>query len=315
MRNPSVRHFAGDKQLQFTFNAATMWKIFLLLSFVLVTTALSAADEKAPDGRIETLTLTSRVFGNQRYIRVWLPPGYDSAPSNVTYPVLYLNDGQFIYHATSTKDMRGDWHAEQIAAKLIAKGKIEPLIIVAIDNSGREGRAREYLPIVDATYRPAMKDAVGEHYPEIIFDEVVPLINSRYRTRSGPEGLALGGSSFGAVAALHCAIVRPGAVGRLLLESPSLYVGEGWLFKQSEAVSQWPAKIYVGVGTLEVPGNDEYSREAVDDVYRLEKMLKKTGVSKDQIKVAVEIGGTHVEDAWARRLPAALQFLFGKDRD
>ena len=103
-------------------------------------------------------------------------------------------------------------------------------------------------------------------------------------------------------------------MGKLLLESPSLYVHDGWLFKQLEGVKAWPEKVYVGVGTNEVPNNAEYSREAVDDVLKFEKMLKKAGVEKSRIKVIVEEGTTHNENAWAGRLPAALKFLFGKEK-
>jgi enterochelin esterase-like enzyme len=289
-----------------------MAKPLFVLTVLLAATLSLGGGKTLSAGRIESHAFHSRVFGNERYIRVWLPPGYDTG-KGADYPVLYLNDGQFIYHATATtKNMRGDWHADETVARLIAKGKIEPLIIVAIDNGGREGRSREYLPIVDTTYRPAMKDAVGDRFPEMLFNEIVPFINSRYRTRKGPKGFVIGGSSFGAVAALFCAMARPGAVGGLLLESPSLYVGEGWLFKQAEGVSKWPEKVYLGVGTNEVPGNEEYSKEAVDDVLRFEKQLKKSGMAKRNIKVVIENGGTHVEDAWARRLSGALQFLFAK---
>ena len=40
----------------------------------------------------------SRIFRNTRFLRVWLPPGYDD-PANADrhYPVLYLNDGQNLF--------------------------------------------------------------------------------------------------------------------------------------------------------------------------------------------------------------------------
>ncbi|MGA8838403.1 MAG: hypothetical protein WB538_22405, partial [Candidatus Sulfotelmatobacter sp.] len=40
----------------------------------------------------------SRIFKNTRFLRVWLPPGYDDAEnSGRYYPVLYLNDGQNLF--------------------------------------------------------------------------------------------------------------------------------------------------------------------------------------------------------------------------
>lgn len=265
-------------------------------------------------GRIENFGFHSNIFGNDRYVRVWLPPGYDDPVNREhRYPVLYMHDGQFVYHATVSKDMRGDWHAEEAAGKLIAANKIEPIIIVAIDNGGKGVRTREYLPVVDA-YDASAKTVVGDRMPAVLFEEIMPFINSKFRTGEGPGSIAIGGSSFGAVAALYCAIARQGMVGKLLLESPSLYIHEGWLFKQLEDVKAWPQKVYVGVGTNEVPDNAQYSREAVDDVLKFGKMLKKAGLDKSRIRVVVGEGTTHNEDAWAGRLPDALKFLFGKEK-
>ena len=40
--------------------------------------------------------LSSRIFGNTRLVRVWLPPDYDGW-GETRYPVLYLNDGQNLF--------------------------------------------------------------------------------------------------------------------------------------------------------------------------------------------------------------------------
>ncbi|MGB7331329.1 MAG: hypothetical protein WBD25_08085, partial [Terriglobales bacterium] len=40
--------------------------------------------------------LRSRIFGNTRLLRVWLPPDYDGWGAN-RYPILYLNDGQNLF--------------------------------------------------------------------------------------------------------------------------------------------------------------------------------------------------------------------------
>ena len=51
-------------------------------------------------GDLRLHRLASRIFGNERTIRVLLPPGYD-APENAArkYPVLYLLDGQTLFDA------------------------------------------------------------------------------------------------------------------------------------------------------------------------------------------------------------------------
>ena len=64
----------------------------------------------------------------------------------------------------------------------------------------------------------------------------------------------------------------------------------------------WPRRIYIGTGT---------EREPVDDVRKLEAMFTRAGLGKNRLKVVIQKkGGQHSEKWWAKRLPAALQFLF-----
>ena len=69
----------------------------------------------------------SQVFGNKRYLRVWLPPGYD-APQNQErhYPVLYLNDGQNLFEG-KTSFTGVDWRVDESADRLIREGRVPPL--------------------------------------------------------------------------------------------------------------------------------------------------------------------------------------------
>lgn len=51
-------------------------------------------------GDLRLHTLRSTIFGNERTIRVLLPPGYDDkANAQRRYPVLYLLDGQNVFDA------------------------------------------------------------------------------------------------------------------------------------------------------------------------------------------------------------------------
>ena len=76
----------------------------------------------------------SRIFRNTRFIRVWLPPGYDEASGQGRgYPVLYLNDGQNLFEpATSFTGV--EWQVDETADRLIREGVIAPMIVVGIDN-------------------------------------------------------------------------------------------------------------------------------------------------------------------------------------
>ena len=52
----------------------------------------------AAAGDLRLREFRSRFFRNTRFLRVWLPPGYDDAENSTRrYPVLYLNDGQNLF--------------------------------------------------------------------------------------------------------------------------------------------------------------------------------------------------------------------------
>src|SRR5580704_15980021 len=75
----------------------------------------------------------SRIFHNTRFLRVWLPPGYDD-PENADrrYPVLYLNDGQNLFEA-STSFTGVEWQVDETGDRLIREGVIQPMIFVGMD--------------------------------------------------------------------------------------------------------------------------------------------------------------------------------------
>jgi enterochelin esterase-like enzyme len=63
-------------------------------------------------------------------------------------------------------------------------------------------------------------------YCDKIVKEVVPWVSATYHTSQDPAAMAFGGSSLGGVAALYMGMRYPGAFGGLLVESPSLWIGE-----------------------------------------------------------------------------------------
>lgn len=257
----------------------------------------------------------SGIFGNMRYLRVFLPEGYDR-PENAArrYPVLYLNDGQNVFAAFAV-GTHPTWRAEETATALARKGVIPPIIIVAIDNAG-EQRAHEYLPYPAPRLHPPEPAPNGRRYPEFLTREVVPFINMTYRTLADPSHTALGGSSFGGLAATFTMMRTSGVFGRLLIESPSFWVDQQHIFRDMQYVNEWPERIYLGVGTNEgdkrvcpVRDQPDYITAGVLD---FAARLREAGVDSSRIKVLVVPCAIHEEEAWAARLPAALTFLFGK---
>ena len=271
--------------------------------------SLNSKSADAPDfaGELRLHELQSRIFRNTRRLRVWLPPGY-SAPENQGrhYPVFYLNDGQNLFDP-ATAYIGIDWQAGEAAGRLIGENRIPPLIIVGIDNAQKD-RAKEYLPY--RSFSPPVMRPQGKRYPDFLLNEVMPHIYQHYRIARGPENTGLGGSSLGAIISLYTVMSRPGVVGRLLLESPSLFVSNRQLVKSSRAFRQWPATIYMAIGTRE-DGNEDRDQQVVKDVRNLEQVLRRAGLREDRLRVRIDEGATHNEREWAKRFPEALTFLFG----
>ena len=250
----------------------------------------------------------SRIFRNTRFLRVWLPPNYDdSANQGRRYPVLYLNDGQNLFEP-STAFAGVDWQVDDTADSLIRDGVIPPMIIVGIDHAGKD-RIREYMP--HRSLHPVMLRVQGTRYPDFLTKEVMPFVARNYRPATGPENTGLGGSSLGGLIALYTAMVRPGLIGRLLLESPSLWASNRQTVKESRAERIWPGRVFLATGTAEA-GRKDRNQSVVDDVRELAGILRRAGLNERRLRLAIEDGASHNETAWAHRFPQALAFLFGE---
>jgi predicted alpha/beta superfamily hydrolase len=250
--------------------------------------------------------IESRALETTRRITVLRPRRRYGATSE-GFPVLYLNDGQNLFDPL--RAFAGvTWNVQETVNRLARKRLIPPLVVVGIDHGGAQ-RNREYLPAEDPG-NPYSRVPLGRKYAEFVINEVMPFVERNYPVARGPANTGFGGSSYGAVAALYTTLMHPGTFGRLLLESPSLYVANRFMLRKARAAMRWPARIYLGVGTTET-NREQVNRETVENVWRLESILRGSGFGPRRLKVVVEDGGRHSEGDWARRLPDAIRFLFG----
>ena len=254
---------------------------------------------------MDTHEIGSRYLETARQITVFRPSGRRGPPSG--YPVLYLNDGQNLFDPARAFGGVA-WNVGATVDALVRQRAIPPLLVVGIDHGGVL-RSREYVPVEDRR-NPHSREPRGHLYADFVTRELMPYVERHYPVARGAANTGFGGSSYGAVAALYTALRNPGKFGRLLIESPSLYVGNRYLLRQARAAERWPSRIYLGTGTAETSRGD-LNEETVNNVRRLEAILRAGGLGPRRLKVVVEEGGTHSESAWARRLPGALRFLFG----
>jgi predicted alpha/beta superfamily hydrolase len=246
----------------------------------------------------------SRILGNRRDVLVYLPKEYRRARSR-RYPVLYLHDGQNVFDA-ATSFAGVEWGADDTAERLTAAKLIEPLIIVAVANTG-EDRIHEYAPTaanIDPLKRVRSKGSLRV-YGRFLIEELKPFIDRKYRTRREAEFTALGGSSLGGLATLVLGLWFPNYFTRLAVMSPSVWWDDCAVYKIVDAIDETakpPLKIWLDTGTREEGW--ERTRELRD------RLVEKGWRLHDDLVYLEADGSDHSEGAWAARMDPMLRFLF-----
>ena len=117
-------------------------------------------------------------------------------------------------------------------------------------------------------------------------------------------GVAIGGSSLGGLATLAIARQFPGRVSRLLVMSPSVWWDDRViLHRLRRSGFQVRPRVWLDIGRREGAITVTDTRDLRDALIYQTTALKYT---EDPM-------GDHTEDAWARRLPAALEWLYSAD--
>jgi predicted alpha/beta superfamily hydrolase len=265
-------------------------------------------------GDLRLHPLESRIFGNTRTIRVLVPRDYD-APENRSrrYPVLYMLDGQNLFDACLSDVSHHEWGLDEIVYRLVAEKKIPPMIVVGVDHAGKK-RAHEFLPYKDYLGDPDMPEPAGKRFPDFLAQEVMPLVDGRYRTLQGHANTGIGGSSYGGVATLYALMAQPRRYGYGLIESPSITVGMGQLVRDTSPLVALPVKVFVAFGGKE--GTDGAIVGKLIGLIRVvESNFRAAGYDDSNFRFVVDPAAEHTESAWAGRLPDALTFMFGDWRE
>lgn len=246
----------------------------------------------------------SKILGNRRDVLVYLPKGYRRSQTR-RYPVLYLHDGQNVFDA-ATSFAGVEWGADETAQRLAAAKLMEPIIIVAVANTGEE-RIHEYAPTaarIDPLKRKRSKGLL-RNYGRFLIEELKPFIDRKYRTKRDAEFTGLGGSSLGGLATLVLGLWYPNYFTRLAVMSPSVWWDDCVIYKIVDAVDETarpPLKIWLDTGTREEGW--ERARELRD------RLVEKGWRLYDDLNYLEADGSDHSEGAWAARIDPVLRFLF-----
>ena len=246
----------------------------------------------------------SRILRNRRDILVYLPVGY-RRNRRLRYPVLYLQDGQNVFDA-ATAFSHVEWGVDEAAQRLIRKRLIEPIIIVAIANTG-EDRIHEYAPtrgvIDEEAKRKKRSRGLAKKYGRFLIEELKPYIDKTYRTKTEAEYTGLAGSSLGGLLTMCLGLWFPNVFSRLAVMSPSIWWDKQVIIGMVESLEgKLPLKIWLDTGTHE-PGW-ERARTLRD------ALVEKDWRLHDDLHYTEAEGADHSEGAWAARVDPMLRFLF-----
>jgi S-formylglutathione hydrolase FrmB len=169
----------------------------LLVFCLLVALPVSAREPGAPRVTVVDEPLISGILRDNRIgldsaraIKVLLPPGY--AKQEQRYPVVY-----FLHNAWyGPKQMVEDGRAQRLIERAFADGATPEFIFVIADYTG---------PTTGSLYE---NSPVSGRWIDYTVDEVVPLIDAKYRTLARRESRAVVGDFFGGRGALKLAMTK-----------------------------------------------------------------------------------------------------------
>jgi len=182
----------------------------------------------------------------------------------------------------------------------IQAGRVEPLIIVGIYNTGK-ARIQEYTP----TRVPRLGGGRADRYGKFLLEEVHPFMNREYRLEGGPDRTGIGGSSLGGLVSLYLGLSRPDVFGKIAALSPSVWWNQRVIHTFAAGMNvQSRPRIWLDIGTREGP-------RIVEDVKKYRDILLRRGwqYERDLHYERVE-GAEHNEAAWSQRVAPFLRFLY-----
>ncbi|MBC5841907.1 carbohydrate esterase [Flavobacterium sp. F-380] len=225
--------------------------------------------------------------------KIWalLPHDYDS--SSESYPVMYLQDAQNLFNE---KAEYGNWEIDKKLA-VMSEYKIGKIIIIAIEHA-KEDRIKEYN--VGTTL---LGKGQGKKYIKFLTETLKPFVDSNFRTKKEREFTGIGGSSMGALVSIFSGIRYPEIFGRLMIFSPSLWVGPKLKIKSHEEAQD--TKIYL------YAGGDE-SETMIDQVQKFKNQMIEDRFVANRMKINLSINklGKHTETFWSDEFPKAIEWLF-----
>jgi len=264
-----------------------------------------------PHGHMNQVLFPSKSTNTSRVAFVYTPPGYEEGKTK--YPVLYLQHGWG--ENETTWGLQGK--ANLIMDNMIAEGRIKPFIVVMTygmtNTGGRPGGPRPPAPAAGTTppaggapagaRRDSMRSAppgggmaamiANNGFQTVLIDELIPYVDSHFRTIAKRDGRAMAGLSMGGAETHVITLNKPEVFGYWGLLSGGNYNPEELKDKAK------PKLIFISYGSKETGG--------ANGLPKVEADLKAAGYN---VATYVSPGTAHEFQSWRRSLYQMAPLLF-----
>ncbi len=248
-----------------------------------------------PHGDVRLVMYESKAMGVTRWMWVYTPPDYDQTKTK--YPVLYLLHG-------NGEDQSGwvrNGRANIILDNLIADHKAQPMIVVMPQGHALQGASVG--PIVRLQGETSM---FSPRFPKDLLEDVIPLVESRFRVLSDADHRAIAGLSMGGGQSLsiglthldqfHYVLGFSAAIGGQFLHIDDELDN---LYSESQIGNRELKLLWISCGRQ-------------DFLYQSNKKFAETLDAHDIRHIYRETEGAHVWSVWRNNLKDALPLLFAQ---
>lgn len=232
--------------------------------------------KNVPHGHVQQVLFPSPSTETSRRAFVYTPPGYYQNPSK-RYPVLYLQHGW----GEDETAWSNQGHANLIMDNLIAEGKTEPFIIVMTYGMTNEIK-----------FGSGFRNFSFEPFETVLVKELIPYVDSNFRTIADREHRAMAGLSMGGMETKNITLANPEVFSHYGLLSGGTYNVD-----EVKANKDKIKLIFLSCGSKERP----------DGVRSAATALKEAGFNAVSY---VSEGTAHEFQTWRRSLHEMAPLLF-----
>lgn len=274
--------------------------------------------KNVPHGHVQQVLFPSKSTKTSRVANVYTPPGYEKGSTK--YPVLYLQHGW----GENETSWAIQGKTNLIMDNMIAEGRIKPFIVVmtyGMTNTGsRPGGPRPAAnataaapgatPAAGAAPAPAPRPAMGAPgvvpngvtageptgvaaFQTVLLDELIPYVDSHFRTIANRDNRAMAGLSMGGFETHTITLNKPEVFGYWGLMSGGNYTPEQLKGKMK------PKLLFITYGSKETRGAEALPKVEAD--------LKAAGY---KVGTYVSQGTAHEFQTWRRSLYQMAPLLF-----